>query len=294
MCLREIQMNDKAIQVRDLEYSYGSNHAVQGVSFTVERGEILGFLGPNGAGKTTTVKILTGLLPPLRGEVTVLGFNLPQAARQMQARIGVSFEKTNLYEQMTAEENLKFYSRLYRVRAFDPGPLLERVGLGGKGRDRVQSYSKGMKQRLMIARTLINTPEILFLDEPTDGLDPVSADTIRRIIIEERDRGAAVFLTTHDMQEADKLSNRVAFINQGKIVAADTPLNLKRSYGERALNIEMVDGEGTLRKEKLNLDSDRSGDEAKRLIDTGNVVSVHSAEATLEDIFIQITGRGLA
>ena len=287
-------MNEKAIQVRDLEYSYGSNHAVQGVSFTVERGEILGFLGPNGAGKTTTVKILTGLLPPLRGEVTVLGFDLPRAARQMQARIGVSFEKTNLYEQMTAEENLKFYSRLYRVRAFDPGPLLERVGLGGKGRDRVQSYSKGMKQRLMIARTLINTPDILFLDEPTDGLDPVSADTIRRIIIEERDRGAAVFLTTHDMQEADKLSNRVAFINQGKIVAADTPLNLKRSYGERALNIEMVDGEGTLRKEKLNLDSDRSGDEAKRLIDTGNVVSVHSAEATLEDIFIQITGRGLA
>jgi ABC-2 type transport system ATP-binding protein len=287
-------MNEKAIQVRDLEYSYGSNHAVQGVSFTVERGEILGFLGPNGAGKTTTVKILTGLLPPLRGEVTVLGFDLPRAARQMQARIGVSFEKTNLYEQMTAEENLKFYSRLYRVRAFDPGPLLERVGLGGKGRDRVQSYSKGMKQRLMIARTLINTPDILFLDEPTDGLDPVSADTIRRIIIEERDRGAAVFLTTHDMQEADKLSNRVAFINQGKIVAADTPLNLKRSYGERALNIEMVDGEGTLRKEKLNLDSDRSGDEAKRMIDTGNVVSVHSAEATLEDIFIQITGRGLA
>ena len=287
-------MNEKAIQVSDLEYSYGSNHAVRGVSFSVARGEVLGFLGPNGAGKTTTVNILTGLLPPLRGKVTVLGFDLPQAARQMQARIGVSFEKTNLYEQMTAEENLKFYSRLYRVRSFDPGPLLERVGLGGKGRNRVQSYSKGMKQRLMIARTLINTPDILFLDEPTDGLDPVSADTIRRIIIEERDRGVSIFLTTHDMHEADKLSNRVAFIDQGKIVATDTPLNLKRSYGERALNIEMVDSDGALRKEKLILDGDRSGDDVKRMIDTGNVVSVHSAEATLEDIFIQITGRGLA
>ena len=287
-------MSEKSIRVKDLEYHYGSTRAVQGISLDVEKGEILGFLGPNGAGKTTTIKILTGLLPPCAGKVTVLGQELPRNSGKMQARIGVSFEKTNLYEQMTAEENLKFFARLFGIRRFDPSELLNRVELKGKGKDRVQSYSKGMKQRLMIARTLLNTPDILFLDEPTDGLDPVSAETIRRIILEERKRGAAVFLTTHDMYEADKLSDRVAFINQGKIVAIDTPHQLKQAYGERALNIEILAKDGTLRKEKLILDNESSGEEVKQLMEKENVVTIHSAEATLEDIFIQITGRGLA
>lgn len=287
-------MPEKTIQVKDLEYHYGSTRAVRGISFDVVKKEILGFLGPNGAGKTTTVKILTGLLPPRKGEVLVLGDDITRNPGNIQKNIGVSFENTNLYEQMTAEENLKFFAQLFGIRRFDPSQLLERVELKGKERDKVESYSKGMKQRLMIARTLVNNPDILFLDEPTDGLDPVSAETIRRIILEERERGATVFLTTHDMHEADKLSDRVAFLDQGKIIVIDTPHNLKQAYGERALNIEILNKDGGLRKERLIFDKKESGQELKRLIEEENVVTIHSAEATLEDIFIQITGRGLS
>ena len=287
-------MSAHTIYVRDLEYHYGSTRAVQGISFEVAEGEILGFLGPNGAGKTTTVKVLIGLLPPLKGEVLIFGKEITRNTKKIQARIGVSFERTNLYEQMTAEENLMFFARLFGIRRFNPYSLLERVELAGKEKDKVDTFSKGMKQRLMMARTLVNTPDILFLDEPTEGLDPVSAETIRRIILEERERGATVFLTTHDMHEADKLSDRVAFINQGKIAAIDTPHNLKQAYGERALNLEILEEDGSIRKKKLILGQEGSADEVKRMMEEEHVVTMHSAEATLEDIFIQITGRGLA
>ena len=287
-------MADSVILVENLEFQYGANKALQGISFSVSKGEVLGFLGPNGAGKTTTVKILTGLLPPNGGRVEILGEELPRGSAKVQKRIGVSFEKTNLYEDMTAMENLKFYARLFGNWRFDPVPLLKRVELEGKEKDRVSSYSKGMKQRLMIARSLINRPDILFLDEPTDGLDPISASTIRRIIREEQSRGASVFLTTHNMHEADLLSDRVAFINQGKIVALDSPISLKQAYGEQALNIEILDSGGGLKNRKIMLSEKQSGEEMKRLLEGEKVVTVHSAEATLEDIFIQITGRGLA
>jgi ABC-2 type transport system ATP-binding protein len=290
----EITMVQQTIHVNDLEYFYGSTHAVRGISFEVEEKEILGFLGPNGAGKTTTVKILTGLLPLQKGQVFVLGKELARHTRDIQARIGVSFENTNLYEQMTAEENLKFFAKLFGIRGFNPASLIERVELKGKEKARVETYSKGMKQRLMIARALVNTPDILFLDEPTDGLDPVSSETIRRIILEERERGATVFLTTHDMHEADKLSDRVAFIDQGKIAVIDTPHELKQAYGERALDVEILNNDGTFRKERLILDKKESGEKLKQLLEKDNVVTLHTAEATLEDIFIQITGRGLS
>jgi ABC-type multidrug transport system ATPase subunit len=267
---------------------------VQGIDFEVARGEVMGFLGPNGAGKTTTVKILTGLLPMQKGEAEVLGRSLAKDLRKVQARIGVSFEKTNLYEQMSAEENLSLFARLFGMRGFEPGPLLAKVGLAGREKDRVDGYSKGMKQRLMIARALINSPDILFLDEPTDGLDPVSAETIRRIIQEEQARGASVFLTTHDMHEAERLSDRVAFINQGKIVAIDSPHSLKQAYGERSLRVEVRAEDGKLRTETLALGEAESGARVKQLLDQEDVITLHSAEATLEDIFIEITGRGLA
>ena len=287
-------MAEPAIAVEDLEYSYEATKALQGISFSVSQGEILGFLGPNGAGKTTTVKILTGLLPPESGSVKVLGEELPRGAAKVQSRIGVSFEKTNLYEDMTAEENLKFYARLFGIRKYMPGALLERIELVGKEKDRVSSYSKGMKQRLMVARSLINSPDILFLDEPTDGLDPVSAATIRRIIREEKSRGVSIFLTTHNMQEADKLSDRVAFINQGEIVTLDSPIALKQQYGERALNVEILDKNENIQIVKLALGGEHTAEKMKDLMEKENVVTVHSAEATLEDIFIQITGRGLS
>ena len=283
----------EAIVARDLTYRYGDLVAVDHISFEVAEGEILGFLGPNGAGKTTTVKMLTGQLRPRGGQATVLGLDIARSPKEVQAQIGVCFENTNLYEQMSAEENLRLFARLFGVPGFDPGVVLQRVGLGGRERDRVESYSKGMKQRLMVARALVNRPQLLFLDEPTEGLDPVSAETIRNIILEERARGATVFLTTHDMVEADKLSDRVAFINQGQIVALDTPRHLKRQYGKRALKAEVTGPDGRLESREIILDQPQTAQAVGELLAQEQVITLHSEEATLEDIFFRITGRGL-
>jgi len=285
-------MAQDAIVATELTYRYGDLLAVDAISFSVTTGEILGFLGPNGAGKSTTVRMLTGELPPAEGTAMLLGIDVAHEPEKVQAEIGVCFELTNLYEKMSAEENLKLFARLFGIKLFDPAPLLEKVGLGARGKDRVETYSKGMKQRLMVARSLVNRPSILFLDEPTDGLDPASAENIRRVILEERDRGATVFLTTHDMLEADKLCDRVAFINQGKIVALDTPHNLKQRYGRRALNAEVSDGSGLTTREII-LDRPETAEAIQKLFSEEEVITVHSEEASLEDIFIRITGRGL-
>lgn len=286
-------MTGEAIVASDLVYYYGSLTAVDHISFSVAEGEILGFLGPNGAGKTTTVKMLTGQLLPKGGQATLLGLDVARQPKKVQAQIGVCFEQTNLYEQMSAEENLRLFARLFGVGSFDAAALLKRVGLAGRERDRVEGYSKGMKQRLMVARALVNRPRLLFLDEPTEGLDPVSAETIRHIILEERERGATVFLTTHDMLEADRLSDRVAFIEQGQIAALDTPHNLKQRYGKRALKAQVAGPDGRLEDREVILDRPETAQAVQELFDRERVVTVHSEEASLEDIFIHLTGRGL-
>jgi ABC-2 type transport system ATP-binding protein len=286
-------MTTQAIVAEDLTYRYGKLLAVDHINFHVAEGEILGFLGPNGAGKTTTVKMLTGQLRPKEGRAELLGDDVVRYPQRVQAQIGVCFELTNLYEKMTAEENLKLFARLFRVKEFDAKALLGRVGLAGRERDRVENYSKGMKQRLMVARALVNRPRILFLDEPTEGLDPTSAENIRRIILEERERGATIFLTTHDMHEADKLSDRVAFVERGQIVALDTPHNLKQQYGRRALKIQVANPDGSLESREIVLDQPGTAETIQQIFDQNKVVTAHSAEASLEDIFIRITGRGL-
>lgn len=286
-------MNKKAIVANQLTYQYGERIAVDQVSFSVEKGEILGFLGPNGAGKSTTVKMLTGQIPPKKGEALLLGENITHNGQKIRAKIGVCFETTNLYEQMSAVENLNLFAQLFGIKQFDANTLLEKVGLSGRGHERVSSYSKGMKQRLMIARALVNNPEILFLDEPTDGLDPVSSQAIRTIIKQESEKGTAVFLTTHDMTEADKLSHRVAFINDGNIVALDTPTQLKRAYGKRALKLEIKNGDGKISQKEILLDQPETTLALTEALSNEDIISVHSSEATLEDIFIRITGRGL-
>ncbi len=286
-------MSNNAIVAEELFYSYGDVLAVDHISFDVAEGEILGFLGPNGAGKTTTVKMLTGQLMPQSGRATLLGLDVAKQAEKVQAQIGVCFELTNLYEQMTAEENLVLFARLFGVPDFDPMALLKRVGLAGREKDRVEGYSKGMKQRLMVARSLVNRPRILFLDEPTDGLDPVSSENIRDVILEERARGATVFLTTHDMFEADKLSDRVAFIHDGQIVALDTPHNLKQQFGQRALAVEVAGADGTRQSHEVVLDQPDTAGALQELFSNQKIITVHSKEATLEDIFIQITGQEL-
>jgi len=282
----------KAILAEELTYQYGDLVAVDHISFDVARGEILGFLGPNGAGKTTTVKMLTGQFRPRAGRAVILGMDVARQPQQVQGRIGVCFEITNLYEKMTAADNLKLFARLFGRRDLDAEALLRRVGLAGRGRDKVGTYSKGMKQRLMVARAIVSEPQVLFLDEPTSGLDPASSEAIRNIILEEKERGATILLTTHDMAEADKLSDRVAFMNQGKIVALDTPHNLKQQYGQRALKAKVSSG-GELVEREVPLDTPETADDIHKLFATEKVVTIHSAEASLEDIFIQITGRGL-
>jgi ABC-type multidrug transport system ATPase subunit len=287
-------MAQPAIVSENLTYRYGDLVAVDRISFHVDEGEILGFLGPNGAGKSTTIKMLTGQLLPQEGRVELMGQDVARHAKRLQAHIGVSFENPNLYEPMTAVDNLNLFAQLFGVRHFDAEALLERVGLAGKGKVKVETFSKGMRQRLMIARALVNKPRILFLDEPTEGLDPVSAESIRNIVREEQAQGTTVFLTTHDMVEADKLSNRVAFIDRGRIVALDTPHALKQQYGRRALKAEVLGENGQLEMREVVLDTAQTAEQVQQLFACEKVVTVHSEEASLEDIFIEITGRGLA
>ncbi|MGB9749352.1 MAG: ABC transporter ATP-binding protein [Caldisericia bacterium] len=284
---------DKAIEVKDLSYSYGKNLAVDSISFFVDKEEILGFLGPNGAGKTTTFKMLIGLLKPKNGKAYVLGYDMVKDSKKVQRKIGVCFEYTNLYEELSAKENLTLFANLFGIKNFNPYELIEKVGLKGKENDLVKTFSKGMKQRLMVARALVNDPEILFLDEPTAGLDPVSSEEIRNIILEEKKKGKTIFLTTHDMYEADKLSDRVAFINYGKIVALDAPLNLKTKFGKRGLKLKLQKENGEIYEKDIVLDKDDTLEKILTTFKQDKVITVHSEEATLEDIFIKITGRGL-
>lgn len=282
-----------AVSAQDLTYRYGDLLAVDHINFDVAEGEVLGFLGPNGAGKSTTIKMLTGQLRPADGKAMLLGKDITRSTNEVQAHIGVSFEATNLYEQMSALENLNLFARLFGVKAFNAKALLEKVGLGGREKDRVANYSKGMKQRLMLARALVNNPRILFLDEPTDGLDPVSAQTVHAIIREAADNGTTVILTTHDMVEADKLSDRVAFVNKGHIVALDKPAKLKQQYGKRALKVEVETSSGETEIREITLDAADTPQRVFDLLKHERIVTVHSEEATLEDIFVEITGRGL-
>jgi ABC-type multidrug transport system ATPase subunit len=285
------EQDERALRARDLRYSYGDRVAVDGVSFSLARGEILGLLGPNGAGKSTVIKMLIGLLPPDAGTIVVLGMQMPAQRRDIQARIGVVFEEKNLYPTLTGRENLAFFARLFGLRGVEVDAFLARVGLDGRGGDRVSSYSKGMRQRLTVARALLNQPDVLFLDEPTDGLDPVSARSIRGLIREEAERGVAVLLTTHDMYEADDLSDRVAFINEGRILALDAPERLKLLHGRRSVRVRREVG-GQVEETVVALDGD-AGEQLRTLVAHEGLLTIHTEEATLEDVFVDFAGRRL-
>jgi ABC-2 type transport system ATP-binding protein len=196
-----------------------------------------------------------------------------------------------LYPRLTVRENLTFFAGLFGINP-DLDGLLKRVDLTKWADDRAETLSKGLQQRVMFARSLINDPDILFLDEPTSGLDPISADAIRQIIVTEKKKGKTIFLTTHNMMEADKLSDRVAFINEGKIVALDTPENLKLKLGKRALKVRTRTQKG-FEEETLPLDDPRTPERTKNLLETKEVATIHTQEATLEEVFIQLTGRKL-
>ena len=222
-----------AISVEHLTRNYGDLRAVDDLNFTVSPGEIFGFLGPNGAGKTTTIEMLTGRLRPTAGRATVCGFDVVDQREQLMPVIGVVFEYQNLYERMSAQGNLNFAARLYGVPRERVSQMLARVGLADAGRKQVKHFSNGMKQRLLIARALLHQPQVLFLDEPTRGLDPGVAREIRAFIAELAHQGVTIFLTTHYMEEADRLCDRVTILDRGRMVALDTPDLLKSLNGRK-------------------------------------------------------------
>jgi len=282
------------ISVKNLSHSYSKDDklAVNNISFEVQKGETFGFLGPSGAGKSTTQGILTGLLKQQSGQVIVAGYDIKKVQNERFNKIGVSFEQSNVYSKLTAIENLKYYADLFNVPTRDPHELLKLVGLDGRENDRAGEFSKGMKHRLTFARSMINSPELWFLDEPTTGLDPAIAAIIKDLIKDQQKIGTTSFLTTHNMYIADDLCDRVAFMLDGEIKLIDTPKNLKQQYGQKLIDIEYVN-EGRIIKETLKTidgaDRQRIGD----LVNTYDIQTMHSKEATLEEIFIQVTGRGL-
>ncbi len=282
------------ITVENLYHSYNKddNYAVKDASFEIPKGEVFGFLGPSGAGKSTTQGILTGLLQLQKGNVTVAGYDVKEIKRKMFNQIGMSFEQSNVYSKMTAEENLKFYSKLFDVPTRDPNELLELVGLDGKGKIRAGDFSKGMKHRLTFARSMLNNPELWFLDEPTTGLDPAIASIIKGIIKEQNNKGVTVFLTTHNMFIADELCNRVAFIIDGTIHLIDSPKNLKMQYGESKVEVE-YGRSGKLMSETLSTVDAGDKKKLQDIIGKENIMTMHTKEATLEEIFIKVTGREL-
>ena len=282
------------IETMDLRRSFDGRVAVDGISFAAEQGEVFGFLGPNGAGKTTTIRMLTGQLLPSGGTARVAGFDCASEAQRLKPCIGVVSEHQNLYERMSGRENLAFFATLFGMPARRVDEVLALVDLRDRAKDKVKVYSNGMKQRLIIARALLNRPQVLFLDEPTRGLDPVAALEIRQIVTDLSRSGTTIFLTTHYMEEADQLCRRVAFLNEGRIVALDTPRRLKIAHGQRLARV-LLKGEENEEATEVTFSLDQPAD-ACRLGDyiaRGQVLTIHSEEATLEDVFIKLADRGL-
>lgn len=281
--------SDVMIDVRNLSKQFGGVKAVDDISFSVRRGEIFSFLGHNGAGKTTTIRMLTGRSLPTSGSATIAGMDIVEQRNDILPIINVVPEDQNLYERLSGRANLELFAALYGAPGQRVDDLLERVGLVEASKRATKTYSSGMKQRLIIARSLINEPQLLFLDEPTRGLDPSSAKELRDMINELSQQGTTVFLTTHLMEEADDLSHTVAFISQGKLVAIDSPRELKLLHGERSAEVLLED-----RSEHI-IDLNDSAD-SRRLqewMESGQVLAIHSREGTLEDVFIEIAGRSL-
>ncbi len=320
---------DPAVQVTELVKRYPSRptNAVDGISFTVARGEVFGLLGPNGAGKTTTIGVLTTRVLPTAGTASVAGVDVAADPVTARSRLSVVPQRPNLDRALTARQNLVFHAayhgigRAERNRRADA--LLEQLGLGDRGKDKVDNYSGGMAQRLLIARALMHAPQVIFLDEPTTGLDPQARLFVWDRVRELRDSGVTVVLTTHDMDEAATLTDRVAIMDHGKLLALDTPLALTRSLpGSATLDVDVERAEddsddavlaalaGLAAAERVEPVADASGLRA-RIYLSGNAAAlvgpvsetltarkarltgVRIGEPSLEDVFLSLTGREL-
>ncbi|MGI6366178.1 MAG: ABC transporter ATP-binding protein [Bacillota bacterium] len=278
--------------MRGLKFKYpnSQDYAVNGVDFEIRQGEIFGFLGPSGAGKSTTQKLLIRLLKDYQGEILYRGKKLTEYSDEFYQDIGVSFEMPISFSKLTAMENLEFFRRLYKSTV-DVEPLLKRVGLWDARHKKAGEYSKGMKIRLNFVRALLNNPKMLFLDEPTNGIDPVNGKIMKDMIREFRDQGGTVFLTSHIMSDVDELCDRVAFIVNGKLQEEDSPRNLKLKYGKRIVKVEYRENGDVVSKE-FTMEEIKTP-EFFELLKAKDIETLHSGETTLEDIFIQVTGVGL-
>jgi len=279
-----------AIEVEKLSRTFNGLKAVDNISFSVAAGEIFGFLGHNGAGKTTTIRMLSGQLLPTSGRAQVAGCDVITEQRRLKPLIGVVSEHQNLYERMSGRENLEFAVRLYGQDVRRVNETLKQVDLLDRAKDNVRTYSNGMKQRLLIARALLHRPQIIFLDEPTRGLDPVVGREIRRLILDLSQQGVTIFLTTHYMEEADQLCGRIAFLSEGRMVALDTPKNLKVAHGHNSVRVTLENGESLT----IDLNDHDAGKQLEQLVNAGQVRTLHTAEATLEEVFIRMAGRELS
>ena len=275
------------------QYPRAAVPAVSDLTFAVEPGEIFGFLGPSGAGKSTTQNVLIRLLDGYTGTVTVLGRDLRSWRQDYYRRIGVAFEAPNHYLKLTARENLALFAGLYGGHTHEPDSLLDRVGLLADANKRVGEFSKGMRGRLTLARALLHRPELLFLDEPTAGLDPSTARRVRELLLEVRAAGATIFLTTHDMVTADQLCDRVAFLVDGRIVAVGAPRALRLAHGRRSVRVETLQNDVHTAHE-FSLDGIGANPAFLTVLQGSNVETIHTQETTLEEVFVQLTGKSLA
>lgn len=285
-------MNVIDVQDVSLRYPSAKEDTIRGISFEVREGEIFGFLGPSGAGKSTMQRILTGTLRDYRGSVRIFGSEIRHRTRWYYESIGVDFEFPNFYGKFTAMENLKYFASLYSCGTADPSELLERVGLHLDAHKKVASYSKGMKMRLGFVRSLLHDPKLLFLDEPTSGLDPANARILKDMILEQKQLGKTIILTTHNMHDAEELCDRVAFIVDGRIKVVDTPHALRRSQADTKVEYSFSYN-GKESRNITALSDLANAHDFQSALKEGTLTSIHSKEQTLEDVFIALTGRRL-
>lgn len=282
------------IQVKDLTYSYpgASKEVLKKISFEIREGEIFGFLGPSGAGKSTTQKVLNGLLKGFGGSVHINGTDLSRMDRSFYEKIGVAFEFPNLYLKLSALENLQLYASFFKSPTRDPLELLKMVQLADDSDTRVGAFSKGMKMRLSFIRALLNYPELLFLDEPTAGLDPGNARIMKDIIRDLQSQGVTIFLTTHHMDDAGELCKRLAFMVEGRLPVIDATKELRLRHGKKSVRIEYSEG-GEIYTDDFSLDHLGSNPVFSDILMNQEILTIHTQEASLEDIFIKVTGQQL-
>jgi fluoroquinolone transport system ATP-binding protein len=282
------------IQVRNLSYAYpgSSGRVLKDLSFDIQAGEIFGFLGPSGAGKSTTQKVLNGLLKGYEGSVRVNGTDLQEMDRSFYEDIGVAFEFPNLYLKLSALENLHLFASFFSSPTRNPEELLDLVGLTDDRHTLVSAFSKGMKMRLNFVRALLNKPKILFLDEPTAGLDPLNARKMKDIILGLQKEGTTIFLTTHHMDDAGELCQRLAFMVEGKLPVIDSTSALKLKHGQKTVRVEYRE-DGALLSKEVPLPNLKSNQLFHEILQNREVLTIHTQEASLEDIFIQVTGKQL-